>query len=396
MTSQYEYYRLHNVVTTFENLSGEADLASLASDRAEFFTDKLKLPPRLFRDATVLEFGPASGEHSLVFARWGSRLTLVEPNEPAFRQVESYFDAYNLRDSIDAMVAVDLTDFVSERRYDVIVAEGFIYTIQPTQRWLRIFERLSAPHGFFIVSYYERYGALVELAQRGLFHAAARLTDIPRGELARRLFGVKWDAVPHKRSIEAWTIDVLENPTVRAANHIAAGDLLREANACGFEHYASWPHYDDVLATYWHKKKLPPEDRLAEAQVHLARSALSFATGAKVYIASSNQSEIDEIKHTLESLIKEVDALVDASDAGALARCAAGFSRLESVASQMPLVAQSDTVRRGALRLLRSLGRAFDLLSHGDVAGLEAFTSSDQDFIRGWGQPNHFAVFYKT
>ena len=53
----------------------------------------------------------------------------------------------------------------------MVVAEGFIYTVQPTRAWLAAFGRLLRPGGMFFVTYYERCGAIFELALRALHRA---------------------------------------------------------------------------------------------------------------------------------------------------------------------------------------------------------------------------------
>jgi len=76
----FNYYERQDVLPTFGNFKSAAELEAYAGLRRELFSDKLVLPPRLFRDADVLEFGPDSGENALVFAGWGANMTLAEPN----------------------------------------------------------------------------------------------------------------------------------------------------------------------------------------------------------------------------------------------------------------------------------------------------------------------------
>ena len=71
----FNYYERQDVLPTFGNFKSAAELEAYAGLRRELFSDKLVLPPRLFRDADMLEFGPDSGENALVFASWGANMS---------------------------------------------------------------------------------------------------------------------------------------------------------------------------------------------------------------------------------------------------------------------------------------------------------------------------------
>ena len=136
----FRYYEKQSILPTFADLRDDASLARYAEGRNRLFSDKLLLPPRIFRNAEMIEFGPDSGENALVFARWGAHTTLVEPNEKAHGYIRTYFERFGLSDSLHDIVAADVEGFAqAEGAHPVPVAEfidaeGFIYTIQPTDR----------------------------------------------------------------------------------------------------------------------------------------------------------------------------------------------------------------------------------------------------------------------
>ena len=133
----------------------------------------MALPRTAFAGKDVLEFGPDSGENALAFASWGARLTLVEPNERAHAAIRTYFEQFGMLSALAGITNAHVLDYRDDARYDVVVAEGFIYTVQPTRTWLAAFRRLLRDDGIFLVTYYERLGALVELTLRAL-HAVHR------------------------------------------------------------------------------------------------------------------------------------------------------------------------------------------------------------------------------
>ncbi|MBW8856567.1 MAG: methyltransferase domain-containing protein, partial [Bradyrhizobium sp.] len=128
----FNYYERQDVLPTFGNFKSPAELAAYAGQRRELFSDKLVLPPRLFRDADVLEFGPDSGENALVFAGWGANMTLAEPNRHAHPKIEAYFAHFGRTERLRELALSDVEGFRGDRRFDVIDAEGFIYTVQPS------------------------------------------------------------------------------------------------------------------------------------------------------------------------------------------------------------------------------------------------------------------------
>ncbi len=82
--SLHEYYSASKRLPTHAAFSSRDQLSAYERQRASLFQEHLFIPLRTFRGARVVEFGPDSGENSLVFGLWGSSLTLVEPNPLAW------------------------------------------------------------------------------------------------------------------------------------------------------------------------------------------------------------------------------------------------------------------------------------------------------------------------
>ena len=241
----FQYYERQDILPTFADFKSHEQLKGYDAQRRELFSDKLMLPPGLFRGAELLEFGPDSGENAVVFAGWGASMTLAEPNRQAHPKIRAYFERFGLLPRLRELVLSDVEGFRSDRRFDIIDAEGFIYTIQPSEIWLRVFQRLLNPDGCAVISFYERNGAFYELALKAIHAAGKALTGRPTLESAKLLFEAKWDSIPHTRAFESWVMDVLENPFVRNRTFIYAGDLCGAASALGFDVHASWPSYRD-------------------------------------------------------------------------------------------------------------------------------------------------------
>jgi SAM-dependent methyltransferase len=385
----YEYYERQSILPTHARFEKQEELQRYIASRRDLFEEKLSLPVRLFSSADVLEFGPDSGENSLAFASWGANLTLVEPNAAALPAIESYFERFTMKDRLVDIVQSDVLGFPGDRQYDFVDAEGFIYTV-PTEAWLDVFARVLRPGGWFVVSYYERRGALIELFLRALHAETTRMGRWDASQTAHRLYDAKWASIPHTRSFDSWVMDVLQNPFVRSSEFIDPSLLMSQASSRGFSLYSSWPMYRDGLQVFWHKRRRTTADELEAAQAHLRRSIPSFVAGEKVYVASADR-ELEVIEQHVAAALDALDEIVlgkGRSDTG-LDEALAAF---QSAIEQAPVI-QDDGGRTRLVETIAALRRASALVAAGALDELCAFTSSDAAFVRAWGMPAHFAVF---
>lgn len=385
----FQYYERQDVLPTFGNFKGPDDLSRYAEGRQRFFRDRLLLPLRTFLDADLLEFGPDSGENAMVFGQWGAKLTLVEPNSRALGQIRKYFEQFGLAARLRELVSADVAGFRSDQKFDVIDAEGFIYTIQPTEAWLSIFASLLRPDGYGIISYYERYGGLFELTLKAIHAAVKVLSGKPATESAELVFKTKWDSIPHTRSFASWVMDVMENPFVRIGYFLDASKLVRQIHEQGFAIHSAWPTYADPLLISWHKAEISNDVLIDKSVRHLERSRLSFASGRKLYLAGGAEA-VDRIAGGLDRLVADVDALIDDPFGTHLTSFIEGLGALAQQIQQTPVVADDSGAVAAYCATLASVQRIFALISNKDLPGLLALTASDPVFIAEWGMPTHF------
>jgi SAM-dependent methyltransferase len=390
----FNYYERQDVLPTFGNFKSSTELEAYASQRRELFSDKLVLPPRLFRDADVLEFGPDSGENALVFAGWGANMTLAEPNRHAHPKIEAYFAHFGLTQRLRELALADVEGFISDRRFDIIDAEGFIYTVQPSEKWLGIFHRLLNPDGYAVVSYYERYGGFFELALKAIHAAGKALSGRAVLDTAKMLFEAKWDSIPHTRSFESWLMDVLENPFVRHRYFLDAASLCAAAHGQGFDVHSAWPAYRDSLDIYWHKKVLSGDEKLHRASRHLDRSRLSFLGGRKLYLVGKADA-VRAISASIEALVLDVDGMIDDPFGANLPRVISGLATLRETIRTADILAEDTAEIEAIMATLDSFHRIFGAIGGRDAAAVAALTQADPAFINTWGQPAHFLVVRK-
>ncbi len=389
-----DYYADQEVFPTYSRFRSLDGLEAHDDERRRVFTEKLYLPPRAFRGARLLEFGPDTGENALVFARWGAQCTLVEPNTNAHPTIRDYFARFGLTDRLTAIVESDLEGFSSRPEssatYDIIVAEGFIYTVKPNSTWIQLFARLLGEDGYAVFSFYDPTSCFMELMLKVIHATACRWSGMSRADTARTLFAAKWNGIGHRRTVDSWIMDVLENPFVRLEYFIDSRALCRSMHDAGVTLYAAWPPYADGLDIHWFKKTRSAAERLESQERFITRSLLGHLFGRPIFIVDERL----KLDGPLSELLRLTDELISEFDEGRAARCGALLSELEPILGSSQVMASPED-RACAVDLTRSSRTILDLLKRRTFDQLTSFCNSDRAFVRDWGVPNHYAVFTK-
>ena len=386
----HAYYRDQRVLPTYGQLGSVADLDAHAALRAQLFEDKLRLPLRLFEGARLLEFGPDSGENALVFARWGSNCTLVEPNAKAHRFVQDYFQRYALTHRLVGIQTADVAEFAARDDLradnDFVIAEGFIYTVQPADLWIDVIGRLLRPGGHAVISYCEVFGSWVELLTKMVHAQVKRLTGWSPLDSAERVFGAKWDTIPHLRKFESWVIDVLENPFVRLRYFLEPQALCSATEAAGLVLHASWPTYRNELEVHWHKRTLSREEQLRSRREFLGRSRLSHMFGTALFLGSASHES------ALMDVVRATDELIDDFTVPIVERLTTGLHTIRRIVNSDVVYAAPGAVA-SAVSAIDCFAALVTRLADGDTEGVVNACQSDAAFLSTWGLPYHFAAF---
>jgi len=390
----HEYYKDKGFRPTFAGFKGEEELGQYEKMRRTLFRDLLLLPPRIFERAKVCEFGPDTGENALIFGRWGGTLTLVEPNPAAWPEIRSYFERYGLTNNLERIDGNTVEAFQSDTRFDFINAEGFIYTVQPTESWVAKLSSLIAPTGFAVVNYLDRSGCLFELLW-SLCHSRYQQISDQRGVAAAwSLFEPKWNSISHTRPFESWVKDVLENPFVRLKYLIDPATLLSIGSAQGLTLYSSWPRYEDPFHPFW-QKRVPKEAILAERRItFIARSRLSFVFARPLFIVAP-EVRLAEINAAILNLVEAIDSLIDRWDDNVLTRAEAAIAELDDAVAGPAIMADPEC-RSETRAILSALSRTLGLLKAGEPEALRTHLRSDKALMATWGATTHYAVFRRA
>lgn len=391
MSGLHDYYLTQAIRPTHADFRNDTELTNYAALRKSVFW-RLNFLPDLFSGKRVLEFGPDTGENSLIFAQWGAHLTLVEPNENAHSFIHGYFSKFHLEDRLDDVVGASILEFSSQHKFDIIDAEGFIYTVQPTRAWIDKTAQLLKKDGFLIVSFTTPHGGFIELLTKAIYRRVANDPKYGAGiETAKRLFLPRWNSIPHTRKLESWFMDVIENPFVRMKYFIDPSELLREAHEGGFRLYSSWPNYRDVLEMHWIKSPLDNDRELRASTSFVEQNRLGHLLGCKCFVPEITSRQLERV----DQLTQITDELIDKWSNGACSTAAACVHDIEDLIKNKN-TALGDENTATATKVLAMCQTLFQLMGMDDVDQLVEFCRQDETFISTWGMPNHYAIFQRT
>lgn len=395
-TKSGEMYKYYNSKafspTSIQNDSH--DIMQRYEDSRKFLFRKLKMPPRLFKQAELIEFGPDTGENTCLFAKWGSQVFVVEPNETSMDTLLENFDRFGFSDRISGTSNVSLQDFSSNKSFDLLVAEGFIHTIQPNQLWIKKCASLLRPDGLMLMSYMETAGHTFEILLKVIYRYGVEVLQDDSINTAHRLFDNKWDSIPHTRTFHSWYMDVIKNPYVRYQYLNHAHDLLASCEKEALFLYSSWPIYEDGLHVAWHKAKEMGAERQNRLSDNIKRSKLSYLFGEKCYYTGSSETQLEVLIVQLETLVRRLDEQVEGTSKHLLQECYQLTESVLGTLEQQIFFCHPGGLNR-CIQKLMMLQDVLSLMLLNKPGALFAMCAENPVFINTWGMANHIAVFQK-
>jgi SAM-dependent methyltransferase len=263
--SQSEYYQQHRLHPNRIDAKDPAVLDRYRAGRKHLYQDLLHLPMRWLKDREALEVGCGTGESACVLARYGARLTLIDADPTVMGPLERLFAETNLQHRIRRKFTGTLEAFEDEQRFDLVTAEGFLFTLPERNDALRKLCRLVAPEGFGILSFPDRFGSFLEFVKKAVFWRGCQLREIrdvhgPEAlEVARALLETGHAALPSARPFEVWWTDCIASPFLNYDQCWDYDDILSLLDQEGCRYHASTPRLYEPPHLAWHKTV--PSDR---------------------------------------------------------------------------------------------------------------------------------------
>jgi SAM-dependent methyltransferase len=257
--SMLEYYQEHQFNPVFIPLQTQDQWQTHVAKRTNLYQRHLSIPISLLSDRAIIEFGCNSGENALVLAAAGAKLTLVEPNTQVIPRLVALFSQFKLEKQIVDLATQTIAEFQSSERYDLVIAEGFLYTLPDRDSLFLKLTELMAPGGLTVISFNDRYGCLLEITKQVLLWRACQLAHIENMqsaeslELAKRLYAEDFAKLNASRTFDAWWKDTLVNPFITSRYLWSYPELFELIEKANCEFYSSSPQWTTSKHFQWYK-----------------------------------------------------------------------------------------------------------------------------------------------
>ena len=211
--------------------------------RSILFRDRLKLPLRLFRDASVLDLGCGTGEQDVMYGLWGSNCTLVDMNPISTKQAEDYFQSLGLQDNLDSVTTQSLFDFSSNKKFDFVISEGVLHHTNDPKKGFNIMVDHLADDGFIMLQLSFDSSHFQRSLNRFILDYLAEGDTNEIIQISKRLFKETLERASKYggRTIDQIVFDHYTNPKHQG---IPVSDCLNWFEELGIQYYSSYPQIE--------------------------------------------------------------------------------------------------------------------------------------------------------
>ena len=256
MSDHLSFYQSNNVSPVLQDVAD----AQKHLIRREMLYRSLGLSSAYFRDRSVLEVGPGSGQNSLhVASSMPSSQTLVEPNKSGVIQIEKSFREWKFERTEPLIVEETAQVFLESnlKQFDIAIAECWLGNTPQGKSIIRGLKNSLNPGGIIVLTSSPHIGLLAN-ALRSLL--GYRITCDPalgfleRVNLLLGAFSSHLDNLQGmSRFYEDWIIDVLLNPgaLIEFVSPVDLISILQDLDLLGTypRICESWTWYKDFKST---------------------------------------------------------------------------------------------------------------------------------------------------
>ena len=263
LSPQADYYEKQSVSIDVPILS-RADFQNHRRKRFNLYINKLNIPQSFWRNARILEVGPAAGENALVLALEGANFSFVEPCVHLIKKLKHNFKFFKVQDRIASIHQTVLEDFQTDEIFDAVIAEGILHFLPERGRELeKLALRVTDKGGLFFIAAKNPFGSFLEHLKVTVFRVACRWnaceSEADMVALAHRMLSDDFEKIPHSRSFIGYIKDTYLAPFHWPSVSWGVDSFIHTMESCGFYLYSSWPNYQECDDLTWHKHVQPRE-----------------------------------------------------------------------------------------------------------------------------------------
>jgi len=203
------------------------------------YTHSLKILPRVFKGAKLLEFGSGTGERSTNFLRWGADCTFVEMNKKSVERASFLFEKFYPESSYQ-IVNKSLFDYQSGQTFDITISNAVLHHTPKVEQAFAHLVSFTKPGGLNVIGIGNTGACIQRNLQRFIVYSFAGRDENEIERVAEDLFTEHLDRAEKfgGRARKAIIADTYINPKM---DFISVSDLLGWYKKYDLTPYSSWP-----------------------------------------------------------------------------------------------------------------------------------------------------------
>jgi SAM-dependent methyltransferase len=168
-----DFYTSHNIIPVHQDLS---DIENHVF-RRNYLYRTLGLPPILFKNASVIEFGPGTGDNAVATSLYGlDKYFLVDGNPASVRELNKKRNLGTIKATACEVVESDIHNYRDNNKYDVVICEGLIPGQDRPRQFLDHISSFCARGGVVVFTTISYISLLAEICRR-VFRPAILTAD---------------------------------------------------------------------------------------------------------------------------------------------------------------------------------------------------------------------------
>ena len=132
----------------------------------------LKLPPKLFKNSTLIDFGSGSGQNTIVYDNLGASCTLVEYDKKSCKNSKDLFKKFSKNKY--KIINKDIYKYKSAKKFDFVVCHGVLHHTANMKKVFNICSKALKKGGFLILSTGEQHGFFQRNIQRLILYKISK------------------------------------------------------------------------------------------------------------------------------------------------------------------------------------------------------------------------------
>ena len=224
--------------------------------RINLLDNHLNINLHFLQNKDILEFGCNGGENACLLAKYGANLYLVEPHLRIHQLIKKNFQKVKKLKKLKMLSKKKIEDFRFRKKYDIIITEGFLNTLNNRNYYFRKISKFLNDGGLFILNFDDVFGGFFEYLKSFILINICNKQKIDVNSkkgyaLALKLFGKEFNKLNKSRNFQSWWKDQLVNPY--ASKTWSLKELILLANSQKLKCYSNSPVFNNLNFFKWYK-----------------------------------------------------------------------------------------------------------------------------------------------